>query len=151
MPDGLKLVYLPPYSPELQPAETLWPSVDEPIVNRLVPTLDALVDTIGAPAAAISPSARVRSVRVPTCPGGPEIMHRPNLAKTVSPWPTSPFQTKRPADGALARAVPNGTAQRLAGRRGEADRPEKLAARDRFLARVEAEPFRTSREFFLSG
>ena len=46
VPDGLQLVYLPPYSPELQPAETLWPLVDEPIVNRLVPTLDALVATI---------------------------------------------------------------------------------------------------------
>jgi transposase len=42
------LVYLPPYSPELQPAETLWPLVDEPIVNKLVPTLEALVDMIGA-------------------------------------------------------------------------------------------------------
>ncbi len=48
VPDGIRLVYLPPYSPELQPAETLWPLVDEPIVNKLVPTLDALVDTIGA-------------------------------------------------------------------------------------------------------
>ena len=38
VPDGLRLVYLPPYSPELQPAETLWPLVDEPIVNRLVPS-----------------------------------------------------------------------------------------------------------------
>ena len=46
VPDGLRLVYLPPYSPELQPAETLWPLVDEPIVNRLVPSLDALVATI---------------------------------------------------------------------------------------------------------
>ncbi|MGI3899299.1 MAG: IS630 family transposase [Janthinobacterium lividum] len=48
VPDGLRLVYLPPYSPELQPAETFWPLVDEPIVNKLVPTLEALVDTIGA-------------------------------------------------------------------------------------------------------
>ena len=48
VPDGITLVYLPPYSPELQPAETLWPLVDEPIVNKLVPTLDDLVNTIGA-------------------------------------------------------------------------------------------------------
>ena len=46
VPDGLRLVYLPPYSPELQPAETLWTLVDEPIVNRLVPDLDDLTDTI---------------------------------------------------------------------------------------------------------
>ena len=42
VPDGLRLVYLPPYSPELQPAETLWPLVDEPVVNTLVPSLDDL-------------------------------------------------------------------------------------------------------------
>ena len=34
IPEGLRLVYLPPYSPELQPAETLWTLVDEPIVNK---------------------------------------------------------------------------------------------------------------------
>ena len=34
VPDGIRLVFLPPYSPELQPAERLWPLVDEPIVNR---------------------------------------------------------------------------------------------------------------------
>ncbi len=48
VPDGIRLVYLPPYSPELQPAETLWPLVDEPVVNKLVPTLDDLVHIIGA-------------------------------------------------------------------------------------------------------
>ena len=46
VPDGLRLVYLPPYSPELQPAETLWTLVDEPIVNRFVPNLDKLIRTI---------------------------------------------------------------------------------------------------------
>jgi transposase len=39
VPDGIGLVFLPPYSPELQPAEHLWPSVDEPIVNRHSATL----------------------------------------------------------------------------------------------------------------
>jgi transposase len=34
VPDGLRLVYLPPYSPELQPAECLWAAIDEPLVNR---------------------------------------------------------------------------------------------------------------------
>jgi transposase len=42
VPDGLRLVYLPPYTPELQPAEHLWPLVDEPIVNRYFPTIDDL-------------------------------------------------------------------------------------------------------------
>ena len=31
-PDGSRRVHLPPDSPELQPAETLWPLVDEPVV-----------------------------------------------------------------------------------------------------------------------
>jgi hypothetical protein len=34
VPEGLHLVTLPPYSPELQPAERLWPLTNEPLVNR---------------------------------------------------------------------------------------------------------------------
>ena len=34
IPVGVRLVYLPPYTPELQPAETLWTLVDEPVVNK---------------------------------------------------------------------------------------------------------------------
>jgi len=34
VPDGISLAFLPPYSPELQPAEHLWPLVAEPVVNR---------------------------------------------------------------------------------------------------------------------
>jgi hypothetical protein len=30
VPDGIRLVYLPSYTPELQPAEHLWPVLDEP-------------------------------------------------------------------------------------------------------------------------
>jgi len=42
IPDGLRLVYLPPYSPELQPAECLWPLVDEPVANRYFETIAEL-------------------------------------------------------------------------------------------------------------
>ena len=42
VPEGIRLVYLPPYTPELQPAETLWVHVDEPIVNRHFETLTDL-------------------------------------------------------------------------------------------------------------
>ena len=42
VPDGITLVFLPPYSPELQPAERLWPLVDEPVVNKHFATLDDL-------------------------------------------------------------------------------------------------------------
>jgi transposase len=39
VPEGLRLVSLPPYSPELQPAEHLWPILDEPLANRSFETL----------------------------------------------------------------------------------------------------------------
>jgi len=42
IPDGIDLVFLPPYSPALQPAERLWPLVNEPIANRAFADLDAL-------------------------------------------------------------------------------------------------------------
>jgi transposase len=42
VPEGISLVFLPPYSPELQPAEHLWPLVDEPVVNRHFATLAEL-------------------------------------------------------------------------------------------------------------
>jgi transposase len=40
VPDGVRLAHLPPYSPELQPAECVWPLLDEPLVNRHFATLD---------------------------------------------------------------------------------------------------------------
>jgi len=46
LPQGLHLTFLPPYSPELQPAERLWSLVDEPIVNRSFETLDELEDVL---------------------------------------------------------------------------------------------------------
>ena len=46
VPDGLHLVFLPPYSPELQPAEHLWPFSDEPLVNRHFQTLEALEEAL---------------------------------------------------------------------------------------------------------
>lgn len=45
VPDGIRLVHLPPYTPEVQPAERLWTLVDQPIVNKHVADIDAL-DTI---------------------------------------------------------------------------------------------------------
>ena len=47
VPDGITLVFLPQYSPELQPAERLWPPVDEPVANRHFATL-ADLDTVVA-------------------------------------------------------------------------------------------------------
>src|SRR3954463_12080119 len=39
VPEGLRLVYLPGYSPELQPAENLWPVLAEPLAHRYFATL----------------------------------------------------------------------------------------------------------------
>ena len=64
IPDGIRLIYLPPppatppsvawrgpspappYSPELQPAETLWALVDEPIVNKHIASIEQLEEKI---------------------------------------------------------------------------------------------------------
>jgi DDE superfamily endonuclease len=44
VPVGLHLYFLPPYSPELQPAERLWPLTNEPMANRHFRDLDELQD-----------------------------------------------------------------------------------------------------------
>ena len=48
LPPGLHLIYLPPYSPELQPAERLWPLVDEVIANRVFADITDLEDALVA-------------------------------------------------------------------------------------------------------
>jgi len=42
VPDGIRLVFQPSHSPELQPAEHLWPLVDEPLANRHFAAIDDL-------------------------------------------------------------------------------------------------------------
>jgi len=42
VPDGIHLLFLPAYSPELQPAEHLWPLTNEPLTNRSFASLAAL-------------------------------------------------------------------------------------------------------------
>jgi transposase len=46
VPEGIHLVFLPPYSPELQPAEHLWHYTDQPLINQHFPTIDALEDAL---------------------------------------------------------------------------------------------------------
>lgn len=41
-PEGIEFVQLPPYSPELQPAERLWPLSNEVLMNKHFANLDAL-------------------------------------------------------------------------------------------------------------
>ena len=42
VPNNIRLVRLPPYSPELNPAEKLWDIIKDAICNRVFATLDAL-------------------------------------------------------------------------------------------------------------
>ncbi len=42
VPEGVHLAFLPPDSPELQPAERLWGPLDEPVANRTFADLDEL-------------------------------------------------------------------------------------------------------------
>src|SRR5829696_7926897 len=46
VPDGIRLVSLPRYSPELQPAERLWPVLDEPLANHSFGTLAELEQVV---------------------------------------------------------------------------------------------------------
>ncbi|MGE5446311.1 MAG: transposase, partial [Ignavibacteriales bacterium] len=42
VPDGVHLIPLPPYSPELQPAERLWRLTNEAVANKRFENLDEL-------------------------------------------------------------------------------------------------------------
>ncbi len=42
VPEGIHLLFLPPYSPELQPCERLWPLTNEGVANLSFRTLDDL-------------------------------------------------------------------------------------------------------------
>ena len=46
VPEGIHLVPLPPYSPELQPAERLWPLVNEPLANIAFETIAEVEDLV---------------------------------------------------------------------------------------------------------
>lgn len=48
IPKGIHIKYLPPYSPELQPAERLWSLTDEPLVNKCFKNIETLIDTISS-------------------------------------------------------------------------------------------------------
>lgn len=48
LPPGLHVIFLPPYSPELQPAERLWPLVDEAVANRVFANITELEDALVA-------------------------------------------------------------------------------------------------------
>ena len=46
VPEGIHLLPLPSYSPELQPAERLWPLVNEPLANEAFKTIDEVEELV---------------------------------------------------------------------------------------------------------
>jgi transposase len=46
VPEGIHLEFLPPRSPELMPAERLWPLANEAVANRLFEDLDGLEEAL---------------------------------------------------------------------------------------------------------
>lgn len=46
VPEGIHLLWIPPKSPELQPAERLWSLADEPLANRTFDNLDELEEVV---------------------------------------------------------------------------------------------------------
>jgi len=46
VPEGIEFFPLPPYTPELQPAERLWPSLHEAMANRWIRSLDQLEEIL---------------------------------------------------------------------------------------------------------
>lgn len=46
LPSGIETQFLPPYSPELQPAERLWSLVDEAIANDQIETIEQLEEIL---------------------------------------------------------------------------------------------------------
>ena len=102
VPEGIRLVYLPPYTPELQPAETLWVHVDEPIVNKHFETIEDLDAVVAERCVALEKDRDL--VRGPGrfhwCLGGPT---RPNQPETVlypRPHPGGRCTSPRPPKGA---------------------------------------------------
>ena len=46
VPSGIEIEFLPPYSPELQPAERLWQLVDEPLINQYFETINEIEEIL---------------------------------------------------------------------------------------------------------
>jgi transposase len=46
VPEGVRLVFLPPYAPELQPVERVWPLVNEAVSNRYFRDLEEMIEVV---------------------------------------------------------------------------------------------------------
>ncbi|MEJ2228586.1 MAG: hypothetical protein P8Y67_10185 [Alphaproteobacteria bacterium] len=54
VPEGIKFVFQPAHSPELQPAEHLWEFVDEPVANTFFVNIEALEKVVSERCVALS-------------------------------------------------------------------------------------------------
>lgn len=61
VPEGIHLIPLPPYSPELQPAECLWSLVDQPLANQAFETLDEAEELVHSALSPVAPATAVDS------------------------------------------------------------------------------------------
>ena len=87
VPEGIRLVYLPPYTPELQPVETLWVHLDEPVVNKHFDSLGPS-STRSSPASACAlPPTETGSGVKPASTGGPIVSSRTDQPEAVSQPP----------------------------------------------------------------
>ena len=48
LPENVRIILLPPYSPELNPAEKLWDQIKDAICNQVFATIEALQTIITA-------------------------------------------------------------------------------------------------------
>lgn len=65
VPEGIHLMPLPPYSPELQPAERLWPLTDEPLENRYFESTEQLEKVLAEQCVMLEAQAKV--IKAHTC------------------------------------------------------------------------------------
>ena len=66
VPEYVHLLFLPPYSPELQPAEHLWPLTNAALINRQFATIEDLEDAQFARCAALQVQAQPGRIRSTT-------------------------------------------------------------------------------------
>jgi transposase len=69
VPEGVRLVFLPPYSPELQPVERVWPLVNEAVANRYFHDLEEMMEVV-AERCRVLENARRPSGGTPSSTGG---------------------------------------------------------------------------------
>ncbi len=111
VPDGVRLVFQPAYTPEVQQSETLLTLVDEPVVNKHIPTLEALENMISMRCAA-SPARVKKSRATPASTGGRSSPTRGDRREGASQRRRSgPQGQMEDCFSSLLETGPSGTAQ----------------------------------------